>query len=84
MINAEWWLDDEFPQRLSWNGYVAGEPDTNCTDRPYEQMQAGLVSRYNTVHSATLTVADFIWTEVPRPEPTEADGVTPDVQWEAR
>jgi hypothetical protein len=80
MINVEWWLDDEFPKRLSWNGYVASEPEINCTNRPFEAMQAGLVSVYNAQHGTTLTVGDFTWTEVPQPEPAEDAAVEPDVQ----
>jgi len=69
MIPVNWWLDDETPDRPSWNCYVVEDPTINYTDRPYGAMQAGLVRVYNERQQTALTAGDFAWQQTARPAP---------------
>lgn len=67
MIDAEWWLDDEFPQMLGWNCYAVDDPSANGSGGSLDQAKGFMIGSYNVKHGTSLTEDDFTWTEVPRP-----------------
>lgn len=73
MVNANWWLDDEFPRQLRWNAYVVDEPTINATARSLDEAKSMVINGYNAAHGTSLTASDFEFTEIDRPETNETD-----------
>lgn len=75
-MDVTWWIHDEEPPAggghsiyARWNCSLDADPQVNATGLSMAHMQELFVGRYNEVHGATVTAADFTWNETAPPVP---------------